>query len=156
MLHRKKRAVMILICGCLALVVGAPAAVGQAIVTDTPITDQIIVNGCNGEPVLLNGTLHQEMTFNTTPSGNTHSSFNATIRENGNGQVTGAYYVAKEDVHNETNTKGIAQEQSFSTKIKLVSQGSSPDMMDRATLHVVIDKNGMVKMDISKHQISCK
>jgi len=127
----------------------------QAVVTDTQIPDQMITNECNGEVVLLNGTLHQEMTFNTTPSGNTHSSFNATIRLSGYGQ-SGVYYVAKENIHNETNTKGLAQEQFFGTKIKLVSQGPTPDMVDRAILHVVIDKNGVVKQDISKHQITCK
>ena len=139
-----------------ALALSAPSLFAQAIVTDTPITDQMIQNECNGEMVLLNGTLHQEMTFNTTPSGNTHTSLNATIRMNGYGQTSGALYVAKENVHNETNTKGLAQEQSFGTKIKLVAQGPTPDMVDRATLHVVIDKDGNVKQDISKHQIQCK
>ena len=66
------------------------------------------------------------------------------------------YYVANENIHNETNTKGVAQEQFFGTKIKLVSQGpQTPNMMDRATLHVVIDKNNVVKVEISKHQIKC-
>jgi len=116
----------------------------------------MVQNECNGEMVLLNGTLHQEMTFYTTSNGNTHTSLNTTIRMNGYGQTSGAFYVAKENIHNETNTKGIAQEQSFGTKIKLVAQGPTPDMMDRATLHVVIDKDGNVKQDISKHQIQCK
>ena len=154
MLHRKKLAILILVSAVLALT--APPAFAQAMVTDMPITDQTVYNECNSEYVLLNGTLHQEMTFNTTPNGNTHSSFNATIRLNGYGQTSGALYVAKESTHNETNTKGIAQEQSFGTKIKLVSQGPAPDMVDHATLHVVIDKNGVVKQDISKHEIKCK
>ena len=156
MFQGKKCVMKAFIFGFLACAACAPAALGQALVTDSPITDQTIANECNREPVLLNGTLHQETSFNTTPNGNTHSSFNATIRLNGYGQTSGGYYVAKEDIHNETNTKGIAQEQSFATKIKLVSQGPTPDMVDRATLHVLIDKNGIVKMDISKHQISCK
>jgi len=154
MLHRKKFAILILVSAVLALT--APSAFAQAMVIDMPITDQTVYNECNSEYVLLNGTLHQEMTFNTTPNGNTHSSFNATIRLNGYGQTSGALYVAKESIHNETNTKGIAQEQFFGTKIKLVSQGPAPDMVDHATLHVVIDKNGVVKQDISKHEIKCK
>ena len=155
MFHNGRRMAIAILFGVVAMVT-CPVAFGQAVVTDTPITDQIVQNECNGEPVLLNGTLHQEMNFNTTPSGNTHASFNATIQMTGYGQITGAYYVAKENVHNETNTKGLAQEQSFGTKIKLVAQGPTPDMVDRATLHVVIDKNGVPKSDISKHQISCK
>jgi hypothetical protein len=150
-----KRVVIAILFGVVAIV-ASPAAFGQAVVTDTPMTDQTIVNECNGEPVLLNGTLHQEMSFNATPNGNTHMSLNATIQLTGYGQISGAYYVAKENVHQETNTKGFAQEQFFGTKIKLISQGPTPDMVDRATLHVVIDKNGVPKSDISKHQISCK
>jgi hypothetical protein len=156
MLHSTKCAVLTLTSAFLAMIMCAPVAFGQAVVTDMQLTDQIITNECNGEPVLLNGTLHQEMTFNTSPSGNTHSTFNATIHMNGYGQTTGAYYVANENVHNESNTKGVAQEQFFGTKIKLVSQGPTPDMVDRATLHVVIDQNNNVKVDISKHEIKCK
>ncbi len=157
MTHRTKRELLTLTFALLAIVVCAPVAFGETIVTDTELTDQIITNECNGEPVLLNGTLHQEMSFSINPNGNTHSSFNASIHMTGYGQVTGVYYVAKESVHNETDTRGIAQEQFFGTKIKLVSQGpQSPNMMDHATLHVVIDKNNNVKVDISKHQIKCK
>ena len=136
--------------------VSAPSLFAQAVVTDTQLTDQMVTNECNGEMVLLNGTLHQEMTFNTTPNGNTHTSLNATIRLNGYGQTSGAFYVAKESLHQETNTKGIAQEQFFGTKIKLVAQGPTQDMVDRATLHVVIGKDGSVKQDISRHDIKCK
>jgi hypothetical protein len=156
MLYNGKNAVVAMILAVSSIVFYCSAAFGQAVVTDTKITDQTIQNECNGEQVLLNGTLHQETNFSTTPSGSTHASFNATIQLNGYGQITGAYYVAKDNTHQETNTKGIAQEQFFSTKIRLVAQGPTPDMVDRATLHVVIDKNGVVKIDISKHQISCK
>jgi hypothetical protein len=154
MFHRTKLALIILALAVFALC--APSLFAQSVVTDTQLTDQLVQNECNGEMVLLNGTLHQEMTFNTTPNGNTHTSLNATIRMNGCGQTSGAFYVAKENIHNETNTKGIAQEQFFGTKIRLVAQGPTPDMMDRATLHVVIDKDGNVKQDISKHEIKCK
>jgi hypothetical protein len=156
MFHNRRQTVMATMFAIASVAFCSSAALGQAVVTDTQLTDQTYNNECNGEQVLLNGTLHQETTFSTTPNGNTHTSLNATIQLNGYGQTSGAYYVAKESTHNETNTKGLAQEQFFSTKIRLVAQGPTVDMVDRATLHVVIDKNGVVKTDISKHQISCK
>ena len=156
MLYRKRVTVAVTFV-FMVLMMCVSAAFGQTVVTDSQITDQMITNECNGETVLLNGTLHQEMSFTTNPNGNTHSSFNATIHETGYGQTTGVYYVANENVHNETNTKGVAQEQSFGTKIRLISQGpETPNMVDRATLHVVIDKNNVVRVEISKHQIQCK
>ena len=123
MFHCKKYRLLTLAVAVVALVMLGSAAFGQTIVTDIQLTDQTIVNECNGEPVLLNGTLHQEVSFFTGPNGITRSSFDANIRMNGYGQVTGVYYVAKENTHNETNTRGVAQEQFFGTKIKLVSQG---------------------------------
>jgi hypothetical protein len=138
------------------MVMCAPAALGQAVTQDTPITNQTIVNECNGEPVLLNGTLHSEMSFSTNPNGMTHFSLNATAHMTGVGQITGVNYVANDNTHLETNTRGYAQEQTNDTKIKLISQGpQTPNMVDHATLHVVIDKNGVPKVEISKHQIKC-
>ena len=157
MFHCEKYRLLTLTAAVVALLMCGSAAFGQTVVTEIQLTDQTIVNECNGEPVLLNGTLHQEVSFFTDPNGNTHSSFNANIRMNGYGQITGVYYVAKENTHNETNTRGVAQEQFFGTKIKLVSQGpETPNMVDRATLHVLIDKNNNVKVDISRHDMKCK
>ena len=54
-------------------------------------------------------------------------------KSGGYGQITGVYYVANESVHNETNTRGVAQEQFFGTKIRLISQGpQTPNMVDHA------------------------
>jgi len=41
--------------------VGEGGELGDTVVTDMPLTGQAIVNESNGEDVLLNGTLHQEM-----------------------------------------------------------------------------------------------
>jgi hypothetical protein len=156
MLHRTKHVRLALTFMFLAMVICAPAAFGQAVTQDTPIPNQLITNECNGEPVLLNGTLHSEMSFSTNPNGMTHYSLNSTAHMTGVGQITGVNYVANDTTHMETNTRGFAQEQSVNTKIKLISQGpQTPNMMDHATLHVVIDSNGVPKIEISKHKIQC-
>lgn len=155
MLHRK-RVILTLTLVFLAVVVCAPGAFGQAVTQDVPIANQQVLNECNGELVDLSGTMHSETSFSTNPNGNTHFSLNAEVHMTGVGETTGVNYVANEHTHQEVNTKGmVAQEQSFSVKVKLVSQGPTPNMTDRATLHVVIDKNNNVKVDISKHQIKC-
>ena len=155
MFHNARRMVIAILFGVVATVT-CPAAFGQAVVTDSPVTNQIYTNDCNGDSVTLNGTLHSEMSFSTNPNGNTHMSLNATSHLTGVGYPSGATYVASDSTHMETNTKGFAQEQTNNTKLKLVSQGPEPNMVDHATLHVVIDKNGIPKVEIAKHQISCK
>jgi hypothetical protein len=155
MLHRTKQLILALTFMCLAMVICAPAALGQAVTQDTPITNQIIVNECNGDTVTQNGTLHSEMMFSTNPNGMIHFSLNATAHMTGVGVPSGANYVANDTTHMETNARGFAQEHTNDTKIKLISQGPTPNMMDHATLHVVIDKNGVPKIQISKHKIQC-
>ena len=155
MLHRK-RVTMAVTFVFLVMVMCTPAAFAQTVVTDGQITDQMIFNECNMEWVTLNGTMHSEMSFSTNPNGMTHMSLNATEHMTGVGMTTGVNYAANDSQHLETNTRGFAQEQTNNTKIKLISQGpQTPNMTDHATLHVVIDKNGVPKVEISKHQIKC-
>jgi len=155
MLHRTKRIILTFTFAFLAMMVCAPVAFGQAVTQDAPITNQVTINTCNGDTVTLNGTLHSEMMFSTNPNGMTHFSLNASSHLTGVGTPSGASYVENDTTHMETNTRGVAQEQSNNTKLKLVSQGPQPNMMDHATLHVVIDKNNVVKVEISKHDIKC-
>lgn len=156
MLHRTKRLTLTLTIAILGVVICEPVAFGQTVIMqDAQFTNQAAFNECNGEFVVLNGTMHSEMTFSTNPNGMTHYSLNATEHMTGVGVTTGVSYVANESQHLETNTRGVAQDQTNNTKIKLISQGPTPNMMDHATLHVVIDKNNVVKVEISKHQIKC-
>ena len=156
MLHRAKYVTLALTFAFLAVVMCAPATFGQAMTQDSQIFNQTTVNECNGDTVTLNGTLHSEMTLSTNPNGMTHFSLNASSHLTGVGAPSGASYVENDTTHLETNTRGYAQEQSINTKLKLISQGpQTPNMTDHATLHVVIDSNGMPKVEISKHKIQC-
>ena len=74
----------------------------------------------------------------------------------GVGQVTGWNYVVNDSSHQEVNTRGVAQEQSFGTKMKMISQGSAPNLNERTTLHVVIDSNNNVKVEKLTDNISRK
>lgn len=155
--HNRITLMLMLTLMALAMITCAPAAFADTIVVDAPVTNQQIVNQCNGEIVDLNGTMHQEMSFNSTPSGTIHFTLNATVKMTGVGETTGVNYAANESIHMETNANSCTQENSNNTKIKLISQGpQTPDMVDRATLHVVVDKNCVPKVEISRHQIQCK
>jgi hypothetical protein len=149
MLHRK-RVAMAVTYVFLAMVMCVPAAFGQTVVTDAQITNQTATNTCNGDLVTLNGTLHQEMSFSTNPSGMTHFSMNATSHLTGVGTPSGATYIANDTTHMETNFRGTSQEITQDVKMKLISQGPQPNMTDTATMHVVI-KNNDVKVEFSKH-----
>jgi hypothetical protein len=63
--------------------------------------------------------------------------------------------VLNDSTHQEVNSKTLAQEQYFSTKMKLISQGSAPNMTLRITTHLVVDANGNVTVNTSGLQTSC-
>src|SRR2546425_4798018 len=147
MIHRK-HVTLTLTFVVLAIIMCAPAAFGQATTQDLQFSNSPVTNDCNGETILMSGTLHSEMSFSTNSNGMTHTNYNFTIHMTGIGETSGVNYVANDSSHQEVNTRGIAQEQSFGTKTKLISQGpQTPNMTDRMTLHVVIDQNNNAKVD---------
>lgn len=151
----KKNALLILICVAVvaACVLGAQ---GQTTTNEMQFSSVPITNDCNGETILMTGTTHTVSSFTTNPNGSTHFKFDFTTHATGVGQTTGWNYVINDSSHQEVNTKGIAQEQSFGTKMKLISQGPAPNLNERTTLHVVIDKDNNIKVDRSTDTISCK
>ncbi len=140
----------------LAMITCAPSAFGQATTTDTSFSNVPVTNDCTGNTILMTGTLHTETSFSTNPNGMTHTSLNFTTHATGVDQVTLVNYVINDSLHSEVNTKGIAQEQSFGTKMKMIAQGPYPNLTERSTLHVVIDSNNNVTVDMSKSQLTCK
>jgi hypothetical protein len=154
MLHRKNIKLALAFAG-LAIIMCAPVAFGQAMVTDTPFTNMPAANSCNGDTIMLNGTLHTESTFSTNPNGFIHSSFNSTLKGTGVGVPSGANYVVNDGQHAEVNSKTVAQEQFFSTKMKMITQGPTPNMTLRITTHLVVNANGTVTVSTSGFQASC-
>ena len=154
MLHRKSIKLALIFAG-LAIIMCAPAALGQAIVSDTPFTGQPAMNTCNADAISVSGTLHTETTFSTNPNGFIHSSFNSTLKGTGVGLPSGANYVLNEIQHAEVNSKTVAQEQFFSTKMKLIAQGPYPNLTLRTTTHLVVNANGTVTVSTSGFQTSC-
>jgi hypothetical protein len=154
MLHRKNIRLALIFAG-MAILMCAPAAFGQAIVSDTPFTGQPATNTCNGDAISVSGTFHSETTSSTNPNGFIHFSFNSTLKGTGVGMPSGANYVVNESQHTEVNSKTVAMEQYISTKMKLIAQGPSPNMTLRTTIHLVVNANGTVTVSTSGFQTSC-
>ena len=151
----EKRAIVMLTFIVLAVMMCVPAAFGQSTTNDVSFTGQPAANTCNGDSISLSGTFHSETIFSSNPNGTIHMSFNSTESATGIGTPSGAKYVVSDSAHQEVNSKTMAQEQYFSTKMKLISQGSAPNMSLRVTTHLVVDANGNVTVSTSGFQASC-
>jgi hypothetical protein len=153
----RKRAVLALMFA-MGMVACAPTAFGQTTTTDSQFSDVPITGDCNGTPiaVFMTGTLHSVMGFSTNPNGMTHSTMDFSVHATGVDPATGINYVINDNSHQETNTRGLAQEQYIGSKMKMISQGSAPNLTDRMTLHVVTDSSGNTKVQKSSETITCK
>lgn len=126
--------------------------------TDSPVTDQVYINDCNGETVIMNGNMHFEYFFSTDPDGD-HVQYHITSNTQltGVGQTTGANYVGKNSNHYDTVTKESSASDFMQTeKTRLVAQGPTPDMIMRQRVHVVVDAKGNIRANTDTQKISCK
>jgi hypothetical protein len=126
--------------------------------SDTQITDQHLTNDCNGDDVAMNGTMHFDYFLAQDADGDrTHYDLTTTLRLTGVGYPSGANYVAVEKTHQEDITRnGQASDTRNTFKERLVAQGKTPDMIRRDVLHVVIDRNGNIRVNVDKSTVSCK
>ena len=128
------------------------------ITTDSAVTDQHLTNDCNGEDVVLNGTVHFESTTGIDADGDrTIYDLDTTRRLVGEGQTTHARYVSVDKIHLHDTTRGGQASNTRSTlKSRLVAQGPTPDLIMRSTMHTVINKDGTILVQKENESISCK
>jgi len=72
------------------------------------------------------------------------------------GTVSGVKYTDSESTTNSYNTKDAQQEIIFTMKPRLISQGSTPNMMLRQRNHIVVNAQGIVSSFVDNNQESCK
>jgi hypothetical protein len=145
------------------LVMSAALAAGAQTSTvryslDQPVSNQAYLNECNGESVVMNGTMHYDYFFSSDPA-NDHTDYHlvSSTKLTGVGQSTGAQYIGNNSTNYHTVTKGTAASNfSSAEKTRLVAQGPTPNMFLTQTLHVVIDAKGNIHADTSNAKISCK
>jgi hypothetical protein len=124
---------------------------------DSKVTNQTIVNECNGENVIMNGIMHFEYFFLTDADADFiiyHIS--STSHLTGVGQTTGARYVANDSTSTTDRTRDLASNQTMTLKSRLVAQGPTPDMLIRQLLHVVVNRSGNIKADVVKNTVTCR
>jgi len=145
-----------------AAVVYAPTTFAQSssssYTLDMPVSEIISStdNSCVSEPINLSGTMHFEYSFSTSSDGVIHQRITSSTRLTGVGTVSGVKYTDSESTTNSYNTKDAQQEIIFTMKSRLISQGSTPNMMLRQRNHIVVNAQGIVSSFVDNNQESCK
>jgi hypothetical protein len=150
-----RRATLIVTFVVLAVVIGAPAAFGQATATDTQISYTAPPNTCIADTIVVSGTLHTETSFSSNPNGTIHIVSNTTLNATGVGSSTGTKYVINDTAHNEVNSNTKALDTFIGAKMRMIAQGSYPNLTAATTYHLVVDANGNIAVSMSKFTESC-
>src|ERR1043165_338663 len=147
----------VLSCTPLAVASNSDPMIIQRFTQNSPITETLM-NEYNGEEVILNGTMHFELTTGSDADGDrTIYDLDSTTRLVGEGQTTHVRYVSVDKIHLHDTTRGGQASNTRSTmKSRLVAQGPVPDLISRSTMHTVINKDGTVILQRERESISCR
>ena len=142
----------------LALLV-VPAMAGAEAVTSTDMVtvpyDETVVSPCNGEPVVLSGSLL--LIFHTTmdANGGFHGDFTLVPQQvRGVGVVSGTQYKAVGGTRSTFNTNGATEFTSTDT-YNLVSQGGIDNVLVTSTFHITFDANGVPTAVVDNFNLKC-
>ena len=139
---------------------GSPAF-GQATTTTTneevPVSSSV-VNSCNGDVVNYQGTLHVTNTFTTDSSGGTHMKTHSNFQDvTGVGTPSGINYRVGTTSNETTNDNdGPQLEMTVIQIVKVVSQGSAPNLFLHFVLHVTVNANGQTTSTVTEIRSECR
>ncbi|HEX2408453.1 MAG TPA: hypothetical protein VHJ38_14720 [Nitrososphaeraceae archaeon] len=133
----------------LAVLIGGVAvttAYGQASTTtirNTFTFSDGILNPCNGESVLFDGTINSVSHFTNTPNGGTIINFNLQSTGHGQGDLGNTYNINYNDHFKFISQPGAAHLESPVISIRVISQGSSAENFILETIfRVTFNANG--------------
>jgi hypothetical protein len=112
------------------------------------------VNACNGEPVILTGTVHTKADFVLTPSGKFRASSSSSYNLSGVGMETGVAYHATEKFAERASVTANGSVSSNEISLRLIGQGDVPNSVIRMVERTVI-QNGEIKVSRSDVRVSC-
>jgi len=111
-------------------------------------TEEIVINPCNGEPILLTGSAQGQWTFVGEEDGFLHYEITYVFQETGIGQTTGARYVLRDVLHegfNSPNEAAVNSVFSFGESYRFVTSVQGLSFTGVSDLHVLRLPSGELK-----------
>jgi hypothetical protein len=156
-----KKIVVSLIVFAFVAVFGVRASQAQATVSNTrfdfPINNGSLFDQCTGDNVTFNGTLHLMIHQVSHPDGDAFFSLRLDYQDVvGVGDPSGNTYRIQNSSHSIQDLRVTGPfEEIVTNDGHVISEGSSPNEMMRFTLHLVINANGQVQVDVQKVENVC-
>ena len=139
---------------------GSPAFAQTTATTTSeniPFTDTR-PNPCNGDLVTFQGTMHVTNTVTTDSGGGSHLKTHVNYQDvSGTGVPSGLNYRVMTTVNDTLNDNDAGQfETTVIQTVKLISQGSAPNLFLRIVFHITINANGQTTSTVSETRIECR
>lgn len=109
---------------------------------------------CNGQPVVVSGTMHMVTHFTTNANGGTHMHIN-TNWQDVSGTSGTTTYRAQSNNHFNFNSNGSQTEFTTIDDVRLVSSGPTDNLKFRAHMHTTINANGEVTASFVTFELTC-
>lgn len=121
----------------------------QEVPVDTTVFD------CNGQPVVLSGTMHMVVHFTTDANGGTHVTTHSNYQDVSGTSTSGLTYRGVNNVQTTFNSSGPQSEVTTVDNVLLASQGATDNLRVSFTTHTTINANGVATAAFTRFTITC-
>ena len=156
--HMKRWSLFCLLAVTLMLLSEAQSRPTMAQATSTTTNTQMpftaTMTDCNGQPVVVSGTMHQITHFTTSASGGTHAHINNNW-QNASGVSGTTTYRGVSNNHHHFNSNGSQSEFTTIDDVRLISAGPLDNLMIRVHMHTTINANGELTSSFVRFEVVC-
>ena len=122
---------------------------------EMPVNETLL--DCNGDPVVLSGTVHMVVHFTTDANGGTHFAIHSNYQDV-TGTSTTNPAITYRGVNNSEQISNSSLPQTESTVVSnvlLISQGPTDNLRIRITTHFTINANGVATAVFTRFESNC-
>ena len=122
--------------------------------TNTEMPFTATLTDCNGQSVVVSGTMHMVTQYTVSANGGTHLHIN-TNWQDVSGTAGTTTYRAQSNNHSNFNSTGAQSEVTTIDDVRLISSGSADNLKVRVTTHTTINANGEVTASFTNFEVIC-
>jgi hypothetical protein len=122
--------------------------------TNTEMPFTATLTDCNGQPVVVSGTMHMVAQYTVSSNGGTHLHINTNWQDVSGSSGTTTYQ-AHSNNHSHFNSNGAQSEVTTLDDVRLVSAGPTDNLTMRVTMHTTINANGEVTASYVTFEVYC-
>lgn len=122
--------------------------------TNTEMPFTATLTDCNGQPVVVSGTMHMVTQYTVSSNGGTHIHIN-TNWQDVSGTSGTTTYQAHSNNHSHFNSNGSQSEATTIDDVRLISAGPTDNLRIRVTMHTTINANGEVTASFISFEVVC-